>query len=170
MMSFLNLIISGLLRAIPLQVIGSTGDRVPDASSGSSGAEFFVAELELQSFSSSTSCPANPQSPIITNHPVPSHTPSPTQLPEPPEPALPYAGRRITSPSLSVLHPIDSVSSFASGSNITGSGSASDSRTTNSSRGRKRGKPGRPNRNDTVGQNTAKQQRESDLCWRGYWG
>lgn len=165
-MSFLDLV-SGLLRAISLQARGST-DRPREAGGGPSGADFFIAELELQS------CPATAQPPtcstshdseIITNSPAEPHIH--IQLPEPPEPHKLYTGRRITSPSLLVLHPIDSASSFNSGSNSNSSSSSSSS--INISEGRGGGRTN-PHGNDAVDRRQAKKQRESRVCWREYWG
>ncbi|KAI1662489.1 hypothetical protein F4813DRAFT_344720 [Daldinia decipiens] len=166
MMSFLDLV-SRLLRAIPLQARGST-DRPREAGGGPSGADFFIAELELQS------CPATPQPPIcstshdseiITNTPAEPHIH--IQLPEQPEPAVLYTGRGITSPSLLVLHPIDSAGSFNSGSNSSNS-SSNDSSSTNISEGKGRGI--HPHGDDAVDRRQARKQRESSVCWREYWG
>ncbi|OTB12844.1 hypothetical protein K445DRAFT_25262 [Daldinia sp. EC12] len=165
-MSFLDLV-GGLLRVLPLQARGST-DRVREAGGGPSGADFFVAELELQS------CPANPQPPPTCSIPhnsdiIKSHTHIlHIQLPELPEPALLYTGRGITSPPLLVLHPIDSVSSFSSGSNTTRS--RSDGSINSSEEGTGGEIRLRLHRNDTVDRKAAKKQRESQLCWREYWG
>lgn len=165
MMSFLDLV-SGLLRAISLQARGST-DRPREAGGGPSGADFFIAELELQS------CPATPQPPtcstshnpeIITNSPAEPHIH--IQLPESPEPAILYTGRGITSPSLLVLHPINSASSSNSGSN---SNSSSSSSSINISEVRGGGGTN-PHGNDAVDRRQAKKQRESRVCWREYWG
>ncbi|KAI8957087.1 hypothetical protein F5Y11DRAFT_105543 [Daldinia sp. FL1419] len=167
MMSFLD-IVSRLLRLRPLQATRST-DRSREAGGGPSGADFFVAELELQF------CPAQEQPPtknstlqnsdVVINIPTESQINTRIQLPETPEPALLYAGRGITSPSLLVLHPIDSASSFTGGSDYTLSNNSSSSNISGVKAGgaKLRG-------NEEVDPCAAGKQRESRICWREYWG
>ncbi|KAI2467887.1 hypothetical protein F4781DRAFT_296636 [Annulohypoxylon bovei var. microspora] len=160
MMSFPNAI-SRLLRTLFLSwhAIGST-NRTHESGGGSSGADFYAAELELQPWpaTSSTTRKSARSATVATRcaerrncHEIP--------LPEPPRPAI-IRTRKVGAGA----SPISRATSFDSDASTT---SREGSGTSDSIEGRAT----KPRWNAaTYRKAVRKKQQASQLCWREYWG
>ncbi|KAI1101434.1 hypothetical protein F4804DRAFT_10971 [Jackrogersella minutella] len=162
MMSFPDTV-SGLLRtlAIPLRAIRGSTYRTHEAGGGgSSGADFYAAEFELQPWSATPTTSQDEYTTVAT-HSAPRstcHEIHQIRLPELPRPVIIHA-RRETAPC-----PIIRAASFDS---IASTSSQDNTRTSNISERRAT----TSNCDDGVHrQVVSKKQQASEVCWREYWG
>ncbi|KAI1457366.1 hypothetical protein F4805DRAFT_183199 [Annulohypoxylon moriforme] len=158
MMSFPDTV-SGLLRALllSLRAIGST-NRAPKTGGGSSGADFYAAELELQPWpATSSTTRKSAKSATVTTRCAENRNRHEFQLPDLPRSLVVHRRSGRVKTNLT-----SRATSFESDVSSQSSGGTDDSleRSTTKSRW------------DAARYRRAarKKQQASQLCWRGYWG